>query len=123
MPFTPATRLPGVGTTLFSVMSQLAAALPVFCQARRDLFCVRLAGSRFRSTPTSGTCFQLADYAAIADVDDLAMARRLTTAHGVAAIPVSVFYADPPPDLRRVRPCFAKEDATLERAAQRLCAI
>lgn len=99
------------------------AALPAFYQAKRDLFCARLADSRFRFTPTPGTYFQLADYAAIADVDDLTMARRLTTAHGVAAIPVSVFYADPPPDLRLVRFCFAKEDATLDRAAQRLCAI
>ena len=97
--------------------------LPAFYQAKRDLFCARLAGSRFRFTPTPGTYFQLADYREIDDVDDVAMARRLTAKHGVAAIPVSVFYADPPPDLRLVRFCFAKEDATLARAAERLCAI
>ena len=99
------------------------AQLPAFYQAKRDLFCAHLAGSRFRFTPTPGTYFQLADYREIADVDDVTMARRLTTDHGVAAIPVSVFYADPPRDLRLVRFCFAKEDATLVRAAERLCAI
>ncbi|HEY5791631.1 MAG TPA: pyridoxal phosphate-dependent aminotransferase [Gammaproteobacteria bacterium] len=99
------------------------AELPAFYQAKRDRFCAGLAGSRFRFTPTPGTYFQLADYGAIADCDDVSMARRLTAEHGVAAIPVSVFYAAPPPGLRLVRFCFAKEDATLERAAQRLCAI
>jgi len=97
--------------------------LPAFYQRKRDLFCEHLTPSRFTFTPTRGTFFQLADYSAIADVDDVTMARRLTTEHGVAAIPVSVFYADPPADLRWVRFCFAKEEATLKEAAARLCAI
>lgn len=97
--------------------------LPAFYQRKRDLFCTRLAESRFAFTPTRGTFFQLADYRAIADVDDVTMARRLTTEYGVAAIPVSVFYAEPPADLRWVRFCFAKQEATLEEAAAKLCAI
>ena len=42
--------------------------------------------------------------------------------HGVAAIPVSVFYQDPPPQ-RLIRFCFAKNDATLRSGAERLVAV
>ena len=37
----------------------------------------------------------------------------------MAAIPVSAFY-ETPPDARLIRFCFAKIDATLEQAAERL---
>ena len=39
--------------------------------------------------------------------------------HGVATIPISVFYQSPPAT-RLVRFCFAKENATLDAAAERL---
>lgn len=98
--------------------------LPAFYQAKRDLFCELLTGSRFRFTRAAGSFFQLLDYSSIRpDVDDLAMAEWLTREHGVAAIPVSVFYQDPPKDLRVVRLCFAKREDTLRRAAEKLAAI
>lgn len=98
--------------------------LPAFYQAKRDLFCDLLAGSRFSFTRAAGTYFQLVDYTAIRnDLDDVAMAEWLTREHGVAAIPVSVFYQTPPKDLRLVRFCFAKREETLRQAADKLCAI
>ena len=98
--------------------------LPAFYQAKRDLFCDLLAGSRFTFTRAAGTYFQLVDYSAIrSDLDDVAMAEWLTREHGVAAIPVSVFYQSPPADLRLVRFCFAKREETLRQAADKLCAI
>lgn len=98
--------------------------LPAFYQAKRDLFCDLLSGSRFGFTRTAGTYFQLADYSAIRpDLDDVAMARWLTREHGVASIPISVFYQSPPANLRLVRFCFAKQEETLRQAAERLCAI
>ncbi|MGG5872038.1 pyridoxal phosphate-dependent aminotransferase [Pseudomonas peli] len=98
--------------------------LPAFYQAKRDLFCDLLAGSRFTFTRAAGTYFQLVDYSAIRnDLDDVAMAEWLTREHGVAAIPVSVFYQQPPEDLRLVRFCFAKREETLRQAADKLCAI
>ncbi|WP_312483517.1 pyridoxal phosphate-dependent aminotransferase [Stutzerimonas nitrititolerans] len=98
--------------------------LPAFYQAKRDLFCDLLSGSRFGFTRTAGTYFQLADYSAIRpDLDDVAMAQWLTREHGVASIPISVFYQSPPPELRLVRFCFAKQEETLRQAAERLCAI
>lgn len=100
------------------------AELPAFYQSKRDLFCDLLAGSRFRFTRAAGTYFQLVDYSEIRpDLDDLAMAEWLTREHGVAAIPVSVFYQTPPKDLRLVRFCFAKREETLGQAAEKLCAI
>ncbi|MEA1608072.1 pyridoxal phosphate-dependent aminotransferase [Pseudomonas spirodelae] len=98
--------------------------LPAFYQAKRDLFCELLTGSRFSFTRAAGSFFQLLDYSAIRpDLDDLAMAEWLTREHGVAAIPVSVFYQTPPKDLRVVRLCFAKREETLRLAAEKLAAI
>ncbi|MGK8438537.1 pyridoxal phosphate-dependent aminotransferase [Ectopseudomonas hydrolytica] len=98
--------------------------LPAFYQAKRDLFCDLLAGSHFTFTRAPGTYFQLADYSAIRpDLDDVAMAEWLTREHGVAAIPVSVFYQSAPKDMRLVRFCFAKREETLRQAAEKLCAV
>lgn len=98
--------------------------LPGFYQAKRDLFCDLLGGSRFGFTRAAGTYFQLVDYSAIRpELDDVAMAQWLTREHGVAAIPVSVFYQSAPRDLRLVRFCFAKREETLRQAAEKLCAI
>ena len=101
---------------------QHVAALPAFYQARRDLFCKALAGSRWKLVPSAGTCFQLLDYAAISGADDLSMAELLVSRHGIAAIPVSVFYAQPPAR-GLLRFCFAKQEQTLLQAAEVLCTI
>ena len=98
--------------------------LPAFYQAKRDLFCELLAGSRLSFKPAPGTYFQLADYSAVRpELSDVDMAEWLTREHGVAAIPVSVFYRDPPADMRLVRFCFAKREETLRQAAQRLAQV
>jgi methionine aminotransferase len=94
--------------------------LPAFYQERRDYFAALLAQTKFRPQRARGTYFQLADYAAISPLPDVEFARWLTIEHGVAVIPISVFYERPPADLRLVRFCFAKENATLDAAAARL---
>jgi len=96
--------------------------LPAFYQEKRDRFCALVEPSRFTFTPAGGTYFQLLDYSAISDDDDMTMARRLTIEHGVAAIPLSPFCAEPPAE-RVLRFCFAKDDATLQAAAEKLCAL
>jgi methionine aminotransferase len=93
-----------------------------FYQRKRDLFLDLMKDSRFKPLPCAGTYFQMMDYAAITDEADEAFARRLTTQHGVAAIPPSVFYHDRR-DHRVLRFCFAKQDQTLIQAAERLCRI
>lgn len=97
--------------------------LPARFQERRDRFAGGLRASRFKLLPCEGSYFQLADYSAISDEPDRVFAERLAREHGVAAIPLSPFYAHPPADLRLLRFCFAKTDATLEAAIERLCAI
>ena len=98
--------------------------LPAFYQSKRDLFCDLLGSSKLAFTRAAGTYFQLADYSAIRDdVSDVEMAEWLTREHGVAAIPISVFYQEAPKDLRLVRFCFAKREETLRLAAEKLCAI
>ena len=67
--------------------------------------------------------FQVVDYSALDDRDDLAFCEWLVKEGGVAAIPISAFYESPPAEQRLIRFCFAKSDATLEQAAERLRAL
>lgn len=89
---------------------------------RRDVFLNALQGSRFTWTPSQGSFFQLLDYGAITDEPDYLLCERWTSEHGVASIPLTPFYRDPP-ESTYLRFCFAKTDAVLLEAAQRLCAI
>ena len=97
--------------------------LPAFYQAKRDHFRALLARSKFRLRPVGGSYFQIVDYSALSDADDLAFCEWLVKEGGVAAIPLSSFYDEPPPGQRLVRLCFAKSEALLEEAAQRLGAL
>ncbi|MCC6840194.1 MAG: methionine aminotransferase [Flavobacteriales bacterium] len=94
-----------------------------FFQAKRDHFAEGLRRSRFKLLPCEGSYFQVADYSAISNEHDLPFAQRLAREHGVAAIPLSPFYHDPPPEQRLLRFCFAKQDATLDAAIEKLCKI
>lgn len=97
--------------------------LPGFYQRKRDLFASLLAESEFKLLPSAGTYFQLADYSAINDkMSDVEFCEYLTQTVGVAAIPLSVFYAQPP-EQKLIRFCFAKDDATLKLAADKLCQL
>jgi methionine transaminase len=96
--------------------------LPAFYAHKRDRFAELMKDSRFRLLPCRGSYFQLADYSDISELGDVEFARRLTVEHGVAAIPISVFYEHDPDD-RLVRFCFAKQTETLARAAARLAAL
>jgi methionine aminotransferase len=96
------------------------ASLSAYYQAKRDRFLDLLHNSHFSWTPASGTYFQLLDFSAISHDSDVEFAEKLLRDAGVASIPVSPFYASPP-KLSVVRFCFAKEDSTLEEAAERLC--
>jgi methionine aminotransferase len=96
--------------------------LPAFYQAKRDHFRGLLAPSKFKLLPVKGAYFQLVDYSALKATDDLNFCEWLVREAGVAAIPVSAFY-ETPPDARLVRLCFAKSEATLAAAAERLCRL
>ncbi len=94
--------------------------LGAFYEAKRDHFRDQLLTTKLKPLPVPGGYFQLVDYSAVSDLDDLAFCRWLTTEHGVAAIPLSPFYAVPPAGQRLARLCFAKNEATLDAAIERL---
>ena len=96
--------------------------LPKFYRDKRDYFLRSMAQSPFSFTPAQGTYFQLADYSAVSELDDVEFSRRLTAEYGVATIPISVFYQSPPMS-RLVRFCFAKEAATIDEASRRLAGL
>jgi methionine aminotransferase len=96
--------------------------LPAFYERKRDHFRRLLAATRLRATPSRGTYFQLADYSAVSDEPDTEFVRRLTIDIGVAAIPVSVFCESPPRE-HLIRFCFAKHEATLNAAGERLAKL
>ncbi len=99
-----------------------AGTLAAFYQHKRDLFCEAIKPSRFRCQPSAGTYFQLLDYGELSDAPDFELCEQWTGEHGVASIPVSIFYREPPAQTY-LRFCFAKSDATLAAAAEVLCAI
>ena len=85
----------------------------------RDRFSDGLKARGFTVLPSHGTYFLNVDIAPLGEVDDVDFCKRLVTERGVAAIPVSAFYAQGA--VRTVaRFCFAKTDATLDRALERL---
>jgi methionine aminotransferase len=101
---------------------ELYEELSQFYQDKRDLFSKLMEQSRFKLLPCRGTYFQLADYSSITDEPDMNLATRLTKEIKVASIPTSVFY-NQRDDFKVLRLCFAKQDETLKRAAERLCKI
>jgi len=96
--------------------------LPAFYESKRDRFRELLKPSRLKLLDVPGGYFQLVDYSAIRDEDDIAFCDWLVKQGGVAAIPLTPFY-DKAPNTRLVRLCFAKNDATLEAGAERLCKL
>ncbi|MBP7407315.1 MAG: methionine aminotransferase [Flavobacteriales bacterium] len=97
--------------------------VPSFYQAKRDRFAKGMSKSRFKLLPCEGSYFQTADYSAISTEDDMRFAQRVAREFGVATIPLSPFYKQPPTDQRLLRFCFAKQDATLDAAIEKLCRI
>ena len=95
--------------------------LPAFYQAKRDLLVAGLRDTPFRVLRCEGTYFVLADYSALSDEPEPEFAQTMIVKYGVAVIPVSVFY-EKPEDRKVVRFCFAKNDATLRDALQRISA-
>ena len=94
-----------------------------FYAGKRDFFSAGLNATRFRLLPAYGTYFQLADYSAIrTDLSEADFCKWLTSEIGVAAIPVSAFYASPR-DAMLIRFCFAKKETTLTRALERLAGL
>ena len=105
-----------------------------FYQQKRDVLVEALKDSQFKVLSSKGTYFLLLDYSeisnisGISDYNDVEFCHWLTKEVGVAAIPLSPFYqADTLVDYHQnnkvVRLCFAKNEATLLKAAEILCQL
>lgn len=88
-------------------------------QGKRNYFNRLLEGSLFKIFPSQGSYFEILDYSAISDESDVDFTYRLATEYGVGVIPVSAFLHEKN-KLKMVRICFAKNNETLEIAAERL---
>jgi len=96
--------------------------LAAFYQQKRDLLIDALQGSRLKLHPSAGSFFLLAEFGHFSDETDSLFVQRLIREHGVSTIPVSAFYSDGT-DAQVIRLSFAKGDATLLAAAERLCRV
>ena len=97
--------------------------LGAFYQAKRDRFREQLLTTKLRPLAVPGGYFQLVDYSAVSNLDDLEFSRWLTIEKGVTGVPLSPFYETPPAGQRLLRLCFAKNEATLDAAIERLQAL
>ncbi len=96
--------------------------LPSFYQAKRDLFTQALSLTPLDPLACEGSYFVCASYenvAAIRDLTEREACEWMTREIGVTPIPVSAFYSSPT-EQKIIRFCFAKRDATLNEAADRL---
>jgi methionine aminotransferase len=93
-----------------------------FYQEKRDFFLNAVKSSRLRPLACEGTYFQLFDYSAISNENDLQFCKAMTKEIGVATIPVSAFFSNNQDD-KVIRVCFAKTKEVLLDAAVRLCAL
>jgi methionine aminotransferase len=96
--------------------------LPLFFQKKRDLLRQLLQETKLELLPCKGSYFQCVSYRQISDEKDVDFAKRLVTDFGVATIPLSAFYTKAKDD-HILRLCFAKEDATLEKAVKKLITL
>ena len=99
------------------------AALAAEYLARRDYLVGALARIGFDVAAPAGTYFACADFRPFGFDDDRTFVRHLIEEFGVAAIPPSVFYADPSQPQTYVRFAFCKKRETLGAAVERLGAL
>lgn len=94
--------------------------MPADLQRSRDRLTAGLRAAGYVVLESQGTYFLNVDLAASGiAIDDVSFCERCVAEFGVAAIPVSAFFAEDP--VRTVvRLCFAKADATLDEAVERL---
>jgi aspartate/methionine/tyrosine aminotransferase len=86
----------------------------------RDRLASGLEAAGWKTLPSAGTYFLSVDLAASGiALDDVTFCDRLAREGDVVAIPVSAFYAETPVT-SVVRFCFAKTDATIDAALERM---
>jgi len=92
-------------------------------QRKRDLLSGGLRSAGFEVYPSAGTYFVVTDVAPLGITDGAAFCWKLPELIGVAAVPVSVFCADPELGRTLVRFAFCKRDEVLTEAVSRLATL
>ena len=88
-------------------------------QAKRDYFRTLMQHTPLQPIPSHGSNFELYSFKGVTDETEQELATRLVIDGGVATIPTSAFYEDGTSH-QVLRFCFAKQQSTLEQAAQKL---
>lgn len=88
--------------------------------ARMEKLLASLDRAGLRPIRPQGTYFIMSDISGLGFKDDMEFALHMTTDVGVACIPPSAFYQNPADGANLCRWCFAKSDATLDAAGERL---
>ncbi len=102
-----------------SFYDDLAAGL----QAKRDLLSEGLRSAGLTVFPSAGTYFVVTDVTPLGFADGAELCWSLPERVGVAAVPVSVFCADPSLGRTLVRFAFCKRDEVLTEAVARLAGL
>lgn len=98
------------------------SALGAFYQDKRDILVKALQTTKLKPLPCYGSYFLNVDYSNISNQNDIEFSEYLTEEFGVATIPISVFYANPPQD-KILRLCFAKNENTMLQATEKLAQL
>ena len=87
---------------------------------RRQLLESALADADLATLPIGGSYFLMADISGLGFENDVSFCEWLVESIGVATVPPSAFYQNPATAPLLARFCFAKSDATIAAAAERL---
>jgi methionine aminotransferase len=91
-------------------------------QGKRNYFLRLLENSLYNVVPSQGSYFQVIDYSRLSEEPDQVFVERLARDFGIAVLPLSAFYHEKT-KARMFRICFAKDNAKLEQAAERLLSV
>ena len=91
-------------------------------EAKKNLLCERLAKAGLDVLEPQGTYFATADISAVTSKKSVPFCMALPEEAGVVAVPCSVFYSDDRMGQTHIRFCFAKSDAVLAEAGDRMIA-
>ncbi|WP_297334854.1 methionine aminotransferase [Algoriphagus sp.] len=94
-------------------------SLASFYESKRNLFLEGIKQTDLKFSATQGSFFQTVSYGHLSEIGDQKLAERMCKKLKVACIPVSSFYHDGR-DNQILRFCFAKQEAELEEALNRL---
>ncbi len=99
--------------------SEYLSEIADFYKQKRDYFVKLISEIGLKITPADGSYFQLVDFHEITELKSMDLAKKMTQEYGVASVPLSAFYHNNPKS-GVLRFCFAKNENTLNLAAERI---